>query len=195
MCGIPFRNSARVTTATSPLLHLIENRQRQVLETYTCLDGGLIGGLCLRQLRHDLGDVGKIVLSAAAEKHMKEFSQQASDGRSLVEIEEKLLGCNHAEVGGRLFEKWKLPEQLIAAVRFHHTPTAAGKHVRLAATAYVGNLIAYFMGYGYGNHPLSQSGRNEVPNALQLPSDELPQYMEESFRRLKQVKSVYNLKG
>jgi len=142
-----------------------------------------------------LHDVGKIVLSAAAEGSVEKFLKETSGGRSLVEVEEMILGCNHAEVGARLLERWKLPEHLIAAVRFHHKPAAAGKHIRLAACVYLGNFIAYFMGYGYGHHALSLSSRDETLRILNLSSERLPQYMEQCFNRLKQVKSLYNLRS
>jgi putative nucleotidyltransferase with HDIG domain len=142
-----------------------------------------------------LHDVGKIVLSAAAESRAQKFKQVTDGGRSLVDAEEMIFGCNHAEVGARLLQRWNLPERLIAAVRFHHAPAAAGKHVRLAACVDLGNSIAYFMGYGYGQHALSLSGRDEIFKILNLSSERLPQYMEECFNRLKQVKSLYNLRG
>jgi putative nucleotidyltransferase with HDIG domain len=142
-----------------------------------------------------LHDVGKIVLSAAAESHAEKFKQEINGGRSLVEAEEMVLGCNHAEVGSRLLKRWNLPERLIAAVRFHHAPAGAGEHIRLAACVYLGNFIAYFMGYGYGHHALSLSGRDETLSVLNLSTERLPQYMEGSFNRLRQVKSLYNLQG
>ena len=142
-----------------------------------------------------LHDVGKIVLAAAAESCYEKFTQEINSGSALIEVEERTLGCNHAEVGGRLLEQWKLPEHLIAAVRFHHKPAAAGNHQRVAACVYLGNFIAYFMGYGYGHHALSLAGRDDALKILNLNTERLPQYMEECFNRLKQVKGLYNLKS
>ena len=143
-----------------------------------------------------LHDVGKIILATAMEDLYEKFTQEANSGHSLVEIEEKLLGCNHAEVGARLLERWKLPEHLVAGVRYHHKPAATSDaHQRLAACVYLGNFIAYFMGNGYGHHALSLAGRDETLKILKLSAERLPQYMEECFGRLKQVKGLYNLKG
>ena len=66
----------------------------------------------------------------------------------MAAIEQKLLGFDHAEVGGRLLERWQFSPQLAAAVRCHHDPSAAGEHARLAAYAYLGSMIACFMGFG-----------------------------------------------
>jgi HD-like signal output (HDOD) protein len=33
-----------------------------------------------------------------------------------------IFGCDHAEVGGLLLKRWKLPVSLEVAVRYHHEP-------------------------------------------------------------------------
>lgn len=142
-----------------------------------------------------LHDIGKIVLSVALEDKRAEVEREAEkNGLSAFELEIKLLGVNHAEVGGRLLERWKLPDNLIGAVRFHHSPHAANGHSRIAACVYMGNFVAYFMGHGYGQHALNLQARDETLKILGLTSERLPQYMNESFERLKKVKHLYNLK-
>lgn len=58
------------------------------------------------------------------------------------EIEQKVLGFTHADVGAELLAAWSLPEHLIDAVRFHHTPEQAeqpslGAAIIQIASAYV----------------------------------------------------------
>jgi putative nucleotidyltransferase with HDIG domain len=142
-----------------------------------------------------LHDIGKIVLSLALEDNKAKVAHEAEKNNlSPMEIEMKLLGVNHAEVGGRLLERWKLPENLVAAVRYHHQPTAAKDHSRLAACVYLGNFTAYFMGHGYGRHSLDLKARDETLRILNLPAERLPEYMEKAFEKFKQVKSIYNIK-
>jgi putative nucleotidyltransferase with HDIG domain len=141
-----------------------------------------------------LHDVGKIILAAAMESIYDKFVEETYNGSSLVEIESKLLGCHHAEVGGCLLERWKLPQHLVAAVRYHHAPVAAKPHERLTACVTLGNFIAYFMGHGYGHHALSLHGRDEAFAILKISPERLPHYMEQCFEKLKVVKSLYGLK-
>ena len=142
-----------------------------------------------------LHDVGKIILSAAMESMGEKFSAETGNGSSLVEIEAKLLGCDHAEVGGRLLERWKLPEHLVAAVRYHHKPAAATPHERLTACVTLGNFLAYFMGQGYGQHSLSLAGRDQAMTILKLSPERLPRYMDEAFEKVKAVRSLYGMKS
>ncbi len=142
-----------------------------------------------------LHDIGKIVLSLALEEVKDKVSfETEKNNLSPIEIEMKLLGVNHAEVGGRLLERWKLPENLIAAVRHHHKPSAATGNERMAACVYLGDFIAYFMGHGYGKHALDLKARDETLKILNLSSEQIPQYMNESFEKLKRVKNLYNVK-
>lgn len=142
-----------------------------------------------------LHDLGKIVLSVALEEmYEKVVHETEHNSLSPLEVEMKLLGVTHAEVGGRLLEIWKLPPNLIAAIRHHHQPSAAGEHQRLASCVYIGNFIAYFMGHGYGRHSLDLRARDETLKILGLTAEQMPGYMEKSFERLNAVKHLYGVK-
>lgn len=102
-----------------------------------------------------LHDIGKIILANALEHIYAKIVEETERHQSaLLETEKKLLGVEHAEIGGRLLARWKFPTDLIAAVQHHHQPSAAEGHERLAAYVYLGNMIAYFIGHGYGHRPL-----------------------------------------
>ena len=141
-----------------------------------------------------LHDIGKIVLSLALEEASAKVTHEIDkNGLSPIEIEMKLLGVNHAEVGGRLLERWRLPENLVAAVRCHHQPSASKDHCTLAACVYLGNFLAYFMGHGYGRHSLDFRGREETLEILNLSADRLPEYMRQTLERYKTVKALYQI--
>ena len=142
-----------------------------------------------------LHDLGKIILANAMESLAPQFREEIGKGQSIMDVENKLLGANHAEVGAKLLERWNLPQHLVMAVRFHHHPSEAGTHQRLAACVYLGNFMAYFMGHGYGDHALSLVGRDDALRILKLESEKLPGYMEQCFERLKAVKSMFGIVG
>ncbi len=142
-----------------------------------------------------LHDIGKIVLSLALEDMKDKVTYETEKcALSPYEIEMKLLGVNHAEVGGRLLEHWNLPEHLVAGVRYHHHPAGAKGNEKLAACVYLGNFVAYLMGYGYGKHSLDLKARDETLEILNLTSENIPQYMQEGFEKLRQVKHLYKMK-
>jgi putative nucleotidyltransferase with HDIG domain len=71
-------------------------------------------------------DIGKLVLNQVMVTDYARINDFISQYHmSLWEIEKKLIGIDHAQVGGLMAEKWSLPASLGEAIRFHHYPAAA----------------------------------------------------------------------
>ena len=138
-----------------------------------------------------LHDIGKIVLAGALEHiYANLVDESQSQQAALLENEKRLLGVQHAEIGGRLLARWKFPENLVSAVWFHHQPLAAKPHERLAAYVYLGNMIAYFMGQGFGHQAFALRGRAEALDILELKAEAIPEYMIQTFDQLQTVDAL-----
>ncbi len=138
-----------------------------------------------------LHDIGKIILAEALEHvYARLVEESQCQQASMLETEKRLLGVNHAEIGARLLARWKFPANLVAAVGFHHQPSGAGADQALASYVYVGNMVSYFMGYGYGHHAFALRGRAEALEILGLGAQSLPEYMIKTFDKLETVESL-----
>jgi putative nucleotidyltransferase with HDIG domain len=141
-----------------------------------------------------LHDIGKIVLTHSLNgAYSKLIKETETNQSSLLDAEKKILGVNHAEVGGQLLNRWKFPPNISTAVWFHHAPKGAGPHQRLACIVYLGNMIAYFMGYGYGHVPFALRGRAEVLATLDLAPEAVPKLMMETFDQMHMVEALFSL--
>jgi putative nucleotidyltransferase with HDIG domain len=141
-----------------------------------------------------LHDIGKIVLSQSLNGvYAKLIKETEMNQQSLLDAEKKILGVNHAEVGGQLLERWKFPPNIVSAVWFHHTPKGAGAHQRLASLVYLGNMIAFFMGHGYGHVAFALRGRAEVLTTLGIAPEAIPQFMIETFEQMNLVEALFAL--
>lgn len=141
-----------------------------------------------------LHDIGKVILAQSLEDSYNRLMREVEAHQlSMVESETKLLGVNHAEVGGRLLARWKFPPNVVAAVTFHHAPQSAGVHKRLAAQVYLGNMIAYFMGHGFGHLAFALRGRSEALSILQLKPESVPQFMLETFEQMSVIETLFSL--
>ena len=139
-------------------------------------------------------DIGKIALSSALELQYDQVLADANRCQSpMLVVEQSLLGFDHAEVGGRLLERWQFPPQLAEAVRCHHDPGAAGEHARLAAYAYLGNMIACFMGFGCGHQALAFRCRAEALELTGTIAEDIPRYMTEAFYAMGDVQALLEL--
>ncbi len=69
-------------------------------------------------------DIGKMLLMEFLPKHWAGVCHCAKEGGygSWVAIEQQIIGVDHAQVGGRIGEEWKLSEDLCVAVKYHHEP-------------------------------------------------------------------------
>jgi putative nucleotidyltransferase with HDIG domain len=138
-----------------------------------------------------LHDIGKIILSEALESsYAKVIEETEKNQRSLVETEKKLLGVEHAEIGGRLLARWRFPANVVSAVWFHHNPRGAAPSERLASYVYLGNMIAHFMGQGFGHQPFALKGRAEALTILNISPDQLPIFMIETHQKMEMVNAL-----
>lgn len=98
-----------------------------------------------------LHDIGKLFLDqfvlkdyATIVDYVQRYQMQ------LWQVEEKLIGIDHARVGGLIAEHWNFPVVLVDAIRFHHAPSFARTNQRLPAIVNLANYLAEDF------HPASQ---------------------------------------
>jgi HD-like signal output (HDOD) protein len=114
---------------------------------------------------------------------------------ALVRVEQTVLGANHAQIGARLLERWKLPAEVVAAVRCHHRPAAAEEHIRLAATVSLANALARNLGTTVKDMPSTMAEADEASRILQLKPEDLTGIVEDALRELERIKSLLGIKG
>ncbi len=141
-----------------------------------------------------LHDIGKIILSQALETKYTDLIRAVLEfDRSLLEAENELLRVNHAEIGGRLLARWNFPSNLSLAVSWHHLPQAAEPAQRLASATYLGNLLAYALGNGYGHSAFAFRSRPEVLPSLGLRQDDLPELLIKTHEHFDEVEALFSI--
>jgi len=114
-----------------------------------------------------LHDLGKLILGEALEgAYAAVVKETALSGHSFQEAEKSILGVEHAEIGGRILARWNFPEDLVKAVWYHHDPIQACPYEQLAASVYLGDMIAHSLGYGHGHQAFAVHDRGEVIDIL-----------------------------
>lgn len=87
-------------------------------------------------------DVGKIVMAWTFPDHFAEIHRRAIEGqRDLIEIENEVLGIDHAELGALYLERHRLPELMVKTARFHHQPEKADHFERTIASVQIADLL------------------------------------------------------
>jgi putative nucleotidyltransferase with HDIG domain len=90
-----------------------------------------------------LHDMGKLMLDQYVLSDYTKIVEYMHRYRlSLWQVEEKLIGIDHAKVGGLMAEKWQFTESLLYGIRHHHDPSSARKNAELAAVVNMANAFA-----------------------------------------------------
>lgn len=104
-------------------------------------------------------DVGKIIMASVFAEHFAHIrSLLEPGGRSLCEVEEEVLGIDHAALGALYLQDHKLPEVLIEVTRFHHHPGRATRHRRIVAAVHVADCLVRRAGIGESGNFEDASG-------------------------------------
>ncbi|MDD2274039.1 MAG: HDOD domain-containing protein [Desulfuromonadaceae bacterium] len=98
-----------------------------------------------------LHDVGQVVLAAARPEVVRELLEEHRDtGRLYLDLERERLGFDHAELGGALLKKWKIPSSIGEPVAFHHRPSSAEQFRLETALVHFSDIICQAMEFGQG---------------------------------------------
>ncbi len=90
-------------------------------------------------------DAGKLALDRYLLERKSQVDQVLASGVTFLEVEKQVFGFDHTELASDLCTKWKLPENHVSAMRYHHDPGASN-----------GNQLAYIV--HTANHITMQSG-------------------------------------
>ena len=96
-----------------------------------------------------LHDIGRLVIFKKEPVLAREAFFRSKEQRENIYLsEQKLMGFNHADVGGELLKAWKLPPRLVEAVAFHHQPQEAKLYSFEAAVIHTSDYIVHVLSVG-----------------------------------------------
>ena len=90
-----------------------------------------------------LHDIGKLLLDQFVLQDYQKIVQFVQQYQMpLWQVEEKLIGIDHASVGGLMANRWQFPTKLEDAIRCHHAPSLARVNQSLAAIVNLANSVS-----------------------------------------------------
>ncbi len=96
-----------------------------------------------------LHDVGKLIMNQFVSQSFYEIESLVEEQHySQVEAERKVLGIDHAALGGIIVEKWAFPEEIISAIAYHHQPMSAPGSKTIVMLVALSNMLALAVEYG-----------------------------------------------
>ncbi len=169
-----WRHGLAVAQTVLVLQHRALNLRAPIPEAYAA---GLLHDIGMLVLDRTLGAGYGGILANAREQ-----------ARPLFEVERETLGTDHADVGGRLLEVWRMPTVLTQAVSGHHDPlnndSPAVQLVHLAD--FVCNHHAVHHGTGFK----PEAALPEVWEELGIAESELPAIVTDMYAGLAKADAI-----
>lgn len=126
-------------------------------------------------------DMGKILFEryANTEFHQSIESSQIQD-LPVIKEEARFIGMGHDEAGAWLGRKWKLSEDVIAVVRWHHDPLSCPKEElqSLVKLIHMADYICHNQNMGDSGNP-SPSYDHRVREELKMTPDRIGEIMDQ----------------
>lgn len=135
-----------------------------------------------------LHDIGKLVMAQVAKAdYLAVIDACEAANRPHFRAELQSFECEHATIGSMLLKRWRFPDNIVAAVKFHHSPTQAPDEAkRLASLIVASNILAYRLGLGTGYPDYAIQPAPDLLEPLGIEFSDLAEYENEiltTFRR------------
>lgn len=139
-----------------------------------------------------LHDIGKVVLGVFVEVDAAPILDLAYREQISFEAAERdVLGLDHAEVGARLLESWKLPLSIVHSARWHHQPECFENGESMTVDlVHVADNLSLMAGIGVGIDGLNYHPSPETMARIQLKTLTLEGLMSRMMTRLEGVRDV-----
>lgn len=117
-----------------------------------------------------LHDVGKIIMGEYVRESFEKIINRVKEAKlSFLEVEEEILGINHADLGGRIAAHWNFPAEIRDAIAYHHRPDLLMKeHKTNAWIVYLADQACLMMGIDGGVDALAYRGLEDALSYFNL---------------------------
>ena len=138
-----------------------------------------------------LHDLGRLLTYLAIPEDMSRVLIKYSHGGLLHEAENEVLGWDHAEAGGRILNKWNLPDRLVEGVLYHHNPSLAPRYPLEAAVTHVADILAQTLEFGNSGERFVPKLDDEAWKMLGLSTGFLSTVLEQVERQASEAVKVF----
>lgn len=127
-----------------------------------------------------LHDIGKLILFVEAPKYMNKVIKKQKETNELMhKIEKDIMGFDHAKLGSMLLKKWKLPDDLVTSVYYHHMPSVFSGDIVGPSIVHIADIISHSVQFGSSGEMFVPTLNEKAWKALALDIDILSLVIEQ----------------
>jgi putative nucleotidyltransferase with HDIG domain len=141
-----------------------------------------------------LKDIGKTILDRFVLDSFDEINELVlNHNLSFIEAEKKIIGADHAELGGMIAKIWKFSPKMINIIRNHHIQSEDMCQDQDIAVVYFADCICMMLGIGVGADGLAYRFHQEAMEELGIGSDEMPEIIIEFSENMQKVEKLLQM--
>lgn len=137
-----------------------------------------------------LHDIGYLALAFIDLKHSDRLHARLAIETSCPsrEVEQKILDICHDELGAELAHHWNLPDEIVAAIRYHHTPDEPGAALAQPLVHMISMAEKLLGSFGINEHVDNRIGADEWntlgidPNKVEQVRDQVAEQAEQAMQ-------------
>lgn len=127
-----------------------------------------------------LHDIGKLIMFVEVSKYATQILDESDKNNQLMhKVEKDILGFDHAKLGALLLKKWKLPDEIVSSVYYHHMPSLASSDIVGPSTIHIADIIAHSLEFGSSGEIFVPRLNDKAWAALDLDIDILSSVIEQ----------------
>ncbi len=110
-----------------------------------------------------LKDIGKVILTRYVSDSFEKINNLVkNEDYSFGEAEKKIIGINHAELGGIVAKMWDFSPKMISMITNHHLPDKSARDDPDISIIYLADTVCMMMGIGGGADGLAYRFHKDV---------------------------------
>jgi HD-like signal output (HDOD) protein len=136
-------------------------------------------------------DIGSLIMFKEFPQTMAYAIGLSHQGRvPLFQVEQEVLGYDHARVGGLILEKWNFPSLLIQMIRYHHSPLKCKSPLEPAVID-VANIMAGTLRFGDSGNPFASPFEKSVWDTIGLPPGIFNSSIKQADRQVYEILTAF----
>ncbi|MCD4718743.1 MAG: HDOD domain-containing protein [Desulfobacula sp.] len=141
-----------------------------------------------------LKDIGKIVLDRFVMDSFEKISALVvNENLSFREAEKKIIGVDHAELGGMIAKMWKFSPKMVKIIRHHHLTDVSMVKDKEIAVVYLADCICMMIGIGVGSDGLTYRFNDQTMKELGMNSEDISKIIAEYAFNMQKVENLLNV--
>jgi putative nucleotidyltransferase with HDIG domain len=141
-----------------------------------------------------LKDIGKVILDRfVSDSYSRIDNLVKNKGFSFKEAEKKVIGIDHAELGGLVAEMWDFSPKMVSMIKNHHLSDESARDDLETQILYVADNVCMMMGIGGGSDGLAYRFHKDVLKKLDISPVDLQEIIASFGSEMKKVEDLLKM--